>query len=427
MLVAVHIKAQDTLYLNDAIRIAMERNHDIRVVNNVATISKNNATRGNAGMLPRLDVAAGVTYNINSTDIEFSSGIPPTSENGAETQSYNASLNLAYTVFDGLGNIYNYRKLMATAGLSKLQAQLTIEATLIQVLNFYYNMGRAQQQYEVAKKALSVSKERRRRAEVQSEFGRASKLEVLNAEVDYNTDSINMVNAALTIETARYNLNYLLGEESTRSYIASMLVNIDETMQLAELRQLAKQNNVAIKISQANLNLSELDLKLVKASQLPRLDLRASYGFNQANNEVGIVLKQQNLGFSGSLSMSFNIFDGHRKQTQHENTLLSIENNREEVENAKDQVERDIQNAFATYKNRLDLLAIAEKNLSAAKRNFERTQELYRLGQTNSTQFRTAQLNLIRTQSNIIDAKFAAKLAEIQLIYLTGQLIATPQ
>ena len=86
-------------------------------------------------------------------------------------------------------------------------------------------------------------------------------------------------------------------------------------------------------------------------------------------------------------------------------------------------LEKDIKNAYAIYKNNLFSISVEEKNLSTAKLNFDRTKELYNLGQVTTTQFREAQLNWIRAESRLITARYSAKYAEIELYRLSGQLL----
>ena len=69
------------------------------------------------------------------------------------------------------------------------------------------------------------------------------------------------------------------------------------------------------------------------------------------------------------------------------------------------------------------VLDLESSSLEAAKLNFKRTQELYHLGQVTTTQFREAQLNLIRAKSSMSWAKYEAKLNEIILMKLSGRLL----
>jgi outer membrane protein TolC len=84
---------------------------------------------------------------------------------------------------------------------------------------------------------------------------------------------------------------------------------------------------------------------------------------------------------------------------------------------------KEITDAHETYRNARFVLQLEKRNLSAAELNFKRTEELFHLGQVTNTQFREAQLNLIRALSTISNAKYTAKLNELELLRLSGMLI----
>ena len=64
-----------------------------------------------------------------------------------------------------------------------------------------------------------------------------------------------------------------------------------------------------------------------------------------------------------------------------------------------------------------------KKNVATTENNFDRTEERYKLGRATSLEFRQAQINLLNAQTNKNLAKYDAKLAELQLLQLTGQLL----
>ena len=121
--------------------------------------------------------------------------------------------------------------------------------------------------------------------------------------------------------------------------------------------------------------------------------------------------------------MSFNLFDGGNKKTQRQNAKISLENSQLSMEDEKLNLDREIENAYAAYSNSQLVLRAERQNLESAQLNFEQSSEYFKLGQISSTQFRDAQLNLNRAKTSISSALFSAKLAEIELIRLSGMLL----
>ena len=196
------ISAQEVLLTKEeAIEQALEQNFDILVARNNVKIADNNQNILNSGYLPILSGNAGANYNRDDSTIEFPGQVddegnprPDLVIDKAESQRYNGGLNLDYTLFDGLGRLYNYKILKEQYNLSELQARQTIELTMLELLSIYYEVARLTENENVQQQALEISKDRITRLEYAFEYGQATKLDILNAEVDLTNDSINLLN-----------------------------------------------------------------------------------------------------------------------------------------------------------------------------------------------------------------------------------------
>ena len=105
-----HGIGQELLTKDLAVEIALENNFDIKAANNMTKIAENNATLKNSDFLPSLSGSAGSTLASTNSKNEFQDN-RVVSVSGAETVSYNASLVLNYTLFNGFNRKYTYEKL----------------------------------------------------------------------------------------------------------------------------------------------------------------------------------------------------------------------------------------------------------------------------------------------------------------------------
>ena len=126
---------------------------------------------------------------------------------------------------------------------------------------------------------------------------------------------------------------------------------------------------------------------------------------------------------SGGLNLSWNLFDGGATITRVRNAKVNLETQQLQKENILLSIQRDFDNAWDDYMNKLEIYNIQEKNIITAQNNFDRTQEKFKIGQVNSIEFRQAQLNLLNTELSRNQAKYAAKLAELQLLQISGELL----
>ncbi|MGB5463868.1 MAG: TolC family protein [Aureibaculum sp.] len=422
--VSAGLQAQEKMITkSEAVQLALENNYGIKISNNNLKIAENNKGIMNTGFLPTLTGNAGTTYNLDNTEAEFSNG-EITNLTGAESSRYNASLNLNYTLFDGLGRHYNYQQLKEQYNLSELQARETIENTIFQLFTVYYNVAKLTENVTLLNQSLHISKDRLARVEYQFDYGQNTKLDILNAEVDVNNDSINLLNTKQVLINAKRDLYVVLGKNGFPDFTVDTLVNFSLTLNKEVLKDLVNQNNVTLQQIESNINVSDFQLKSNRSGYLPSIGLTGSYGWNKSNNNAASFLSTStNTGFSGGLNLTWSLFDGGRTRTLVQNAKINFETQQLFKEQTELEIDRDFNNAWEDYQNKLFVLQTQVKNVQTNTNNFNRTEERYKLGQVTSIEFRQAQLNLINAIGDKNAAKYDAKLAELQLMQLSGQLL----
>lgn len=423
VLYCANLQAQNVLTKEEAVSKALENNYGVQIAKNDVAVAENNTSILNSGYLPTVTGSAGATYNLDNTEAEFSNG-DVTVLNGAESSRYNASVNLNYTIFDGLGRRYNYKRLKEQYQLTELQARETIENTIIQMFSVYYNVAQLSDNLNTLEETLTVTKDRLVRAEYQFEYGQNTKLEVLNAEVDINNDSINIINTKQQLKNAKRDLKLVLGETFTEDYDVETEVDFTLQFQKDSLFQQAKRRNVALLQTEKNIAISKLDINSGQSAYLPTIGLTGSYGWNKNNNNAASFLTTStNIGLSGGINLSWNLFDGGATINRVRNAKINLETQQLQKENILLSIERDFNNAWDDYMNKLDIYNIQDKNIVTAQNNFDRTQEKFKIGQVNSIEFRQAQINLLNAELSRSQAKYDAKLAELTLLQISGELL----
>jgi len=345
----------------------------------------------------------------------------------AEAQRYNASLNANYVLFDGLGRFYNYKRLKEQYQLSELQARETIENTMLQLFSVYFEVARLSENEKVLQKALEISTQRIKRAEYAFEYGQNTKLDILNAQVDVTNDSINYLNTRQQLANVKRDLSVLMNQDLQLAYEVDTIVRFIPKLQLEEYIAKTDLNNVALLQTERNLSINEYDIKVNKSGYLPTIGLNGGYGWNLNQNAPSAFFPGVNVNnrrnFRLGATLTWNLFDGGSTNVRVKNAKIAFENQELLKAQVKLEVNRDIQNAQEIYKNRLNIFNIQEQNVLTNQNNFERSKEQFQLGRITSIEFRQAQINLLNAQTNKNLAKYDAKLAELQLLQLTGQLL----
>ena len=420
---AIQVSSQDILTKKEALEIALENNYGVKIATNNVEIAKNNSSVYNTGFLPTVTSSAGANYNNSNQEIERQDG-STTTVNGAETKSFNASIGLNYTIFDGLGRRYNYKQLKETYNLSELQARETIENMYLQLFSVYFQIARLSENTNNLNEALKISKQRLERAQYQYEYGQSTKLELLNAEVDVNNDSINYINSKQQYFNVKRDLNIVLGSQQDLSYEVETDVDFISLISFEELFTKAIENNVLLKQFEKNIAISEFNLKLNKSGYLPTAGLTSSYGWNKSINPPTSFLAGSNsTGLNAGINLSWNLFDGGSTKTRVANAKIALENQQILKEQQLEILKNNLNNVYDSYQNALFVLQAQEKNVLTNQNNFARTEERYKLGQVTSIEFRQAQINLLNSKTASSNAKFDAKLLELELLQLSGDIL----
>lgn len=417
------IEAQDILEKDEAVKIALENNFDIRTADNNVLVAKNNANIKNSNYLP--SVSASGSANFSITDTETTANDGTVSEvKGVKTSRYNATIGLNYTLFDGFGRENVYRSLKESYNISELQARSVIELALVNIFAVYYEVARLTENELNQQQTLDISRERLLRANYSFDYGQNTQLDVLNAEVDYNSDSITYLTIVQQLENQKRNLNLLMGRDVEIKYAVDTSITYAENIEFIEIKEKAEINNVFILLNQSGVRNAEYFIKSTNAARIPKLGLNANYG--STINNLGITSfadKQTLVGPSIGATLSWNIFDGGATNIRRQNSKINLENQEIALEQEKLNLSRNVSNAWNIYKTALFVLKAERTNLRTNQRNFDRTVEQYALGQITSIVFRQAQLNLLNAQLNYNRAKYSAKIAELALFQLSGDLL----
>jgi len=407
--------AAELLSLDEAISEALSRNQDVQVAKGEAKISSNNVNIGNAGLLPRIDLTGSVNYQDSEE---------PSVSGLAEFTSTSIALQANYTLFDGFGNVYTFRKLKSAGRLGRLLALNAIEEVILLVSEAYYALADASEQVAVAEEALAISGDRLKRARLRSAYGQANSLDVLSASVDANADSVAWKEALLAKENSSRRLNLLLNRPVNASYGIRRDVSFDRSLNKEDILQSAKQSFSAYLAARESVTQAEHDLGITRSDFFPELGVQAGYGFS--NTLAGFEPGTDDLSgsFSAALTLNVNLFNGFQSSIRSQNARIELQNRKLLEDKALNELEKLVADSWQEYLNTLDILEFQKKNLETAELNFRRSKELYVLGQLTTSTFREAQLNLINTRKSIASDRYDAKMLELKLKRFAGRLVS---
>ena len=423
LLIGLGAFAQSPLDRNQAIKLTLENNLNIKLIENSRDMAKNNASILNSGYLPTASLNS--SSNISYQDIEIVAGEQNGSVEDSKNESNSTNISLNYVLFDGMGRKYNYKRFKEIYKKSEIEVKDVIEKTILQLFGVYYEVARLIEENKIIKSSLSISKERLKKRKIQLEYGQTTGLEVLNAEVDMNLDSINYLNSLKILSNTKRDLNLVMNIDLNTNHSINTDFRFITSEKMIDIFNNAKKNNSYLQILEKDVLISDYNLKATKSSYLPTIGLNGSYGWNESINDNQYAFYNENRtnGLSGAISLNWNIFSGGNRITNNKNAKLNLTNSKIKKQKIELEFERDIKNAYSNYENSLFILNAQQMNLETNNNNFKRNQEKYALGQVTSIEFRKAQLNFLNAKLSVNKAKFEAKLSELQVLQLAGEIL----
>ena len=421
---SINFYAQKELTISEAIETTLENNLDIKISKNIEEISKNNTSILNNNYLPSVQIGSEINKITQNIEIETPNGISG-SLNDTKTDNNSAMLSLNYDLIDASGRKYNYRKSKELYSKTKLEVRDIIENTILQLYTIYFELSRLSEQQNLILKSLDVSKKRLERKLIEFEYGQSNNLEVLNAEVDMNNDSIRLLNTMKKLVNAQSDLNLIMNYQSSENYVTNTDIRFLDDSEISKLYSNGIKNNTTFLIQEKEVILSKINQKITKFSYLPTVGLIGSYGWNESinDNPYAFYNKSVSDGFSAGINLRWDIFRGGKKIIANKNSKLNILNSEIIKESTILKLKNELKSAYDTHFNNLYILTVQKKNVETNKDNFERNLEKYNIGSISSIEFRRAQLNLLNANLEYNSAKYQTKLSEAFFLKICGEIL----
>lgn len=413
--------AQEKLTLQEAISIALQNNYDIKLVKNEVEIAKNNSNWGNAGMLP---VVTGdfSTGGSRQNTVQTQASGTERRINGARNSNMGYGFGINWTVFDGFSMFANYERLKTLEQQGQKNVNTQILNTITEVLSAYYNMAKQQQLVIAADSTIDVSALRLRIADSKLKIGRGSKLDVVAAQVDYNTDTSTYLQQKNLLNNYMVALNRLLARDITTKFSVDNIFDIDANLNYTTLSSQLEQLNPTLQSAILNQKVAELSLKQIQGNRYPQISLNSGYDFNKSESPTGFNTQFRARGFSYGLTASINIFNGFLQRQNERNAKVNISTAKTQVEQTKQNLVAQLTEAYQDYTTFLELVKLEQGNVNLANQNLDITLEKYRLGNITPLELREAQRNAINANNRYLEIKYQAKLSEIYLKQISGTL-----
>ena len=420
---ALQAQPAATYTLKSCLETGLLNNYSLRITHNEEQISKNNATLANAGALPTIDLTGGYQAIVNNTHSKVRDTGVMEKESNVLDQTIDLGIDLNWTLFDGFNISTTYQQLKLLRKQGETNTRIALEDFIASLAAEYYNFIQQKIRMKNLLYAVQLSRERLRIVEARYHIGDFSRLDYQQAKVDFNADSAQYMKQQELLHTSRINLNELMGNENVDQLIITpdSVIDVNASLDFDELWEATLSVNSSLQKADQNTLLAQMDYKKVTSRNYPYVRLNAGYGYTYNKYDISNYTRRNNFGFSGGITVGFNLFDGNRKR-ERRNASIAVKNARLQRDELELSLRADLSNLWQAYRNNLEMLNLERQNLIAARDNHEIAMERYMLGDLSGIEMREAQKSLLDAEERILSAEYDTKLCEISLLQISGKV-----
>ena len=431
LLISIGGKAQERWSLRRCIDYAIEHNINIRRTANAVEQSAVEANTAKWARLPNLNGSAGQSWNWGRTQTAVKNedtGDYSTVYVNTNSQGSNLNLSTSIPLFTGLQipNQYALAKLnlkAATADLAKAQEDIAIN-----VASAYLQVLFNQELQQVAESQVELSLQQQARITRLADMGKASMAEVAEAKARVAQDQMTAVQARNNYELALLDLSQLIELESPEGFLLESPDVSFALQQLTppdEIYQTALVNKPAIQAAEYRLEGSKHSIRIAQSAYYPQLNLNGSLGTNYYSTINRTFHQQMGDNFSKyvGLSLSVPIFNRFSTRNRVRSARLQRDNYELQLTETKKTLYKEIQQAWYNAVAAESKYRSSHTAAEAGAESFRLMSEKYENGKANAVEYNEAKQNLMRAQSDELQAKYEYLFRSKILDFYKGETI----
>ncbi len=401
-------QAVQTITLNDAVRIALDQNYELKVSANQVEQQEIALSSARYLLLPSASFSTSAGRNFGLSFDQTTGKVVNFS-----SDRLNLSAGASLTVFQGFREWAQLKQVQLNSAASGLDHERQRQQVVFQVMNQYLALIQAASQVTIQEENLVAQQQLLGQIEEFVNAGSRPVSDLYQQQAIEASAELAVLEAQRNVEVAENRLIQALQLDPFGGYNfvmpdLSSRVLVPEEYDVENLVRTAFDRRFDLRSQEMAIDISEQQIRVAHAGVFPRISISASAGSGYSSVQglsggrtvpFGDQL-ENNSSQSVSLSLSIPIFDNFQSRTQVQNARIQVNNARLGLENLRQTIRLNVRQAYLDYARDEKYLDVTEKQLLAAEQALEAAQERYNVGSSTLVELAQAQSTLVAAANN---------------------------
>ena len=403
------VSAQEQWTLEACVNYALENNISVQQSKNALLSNNQDIIAAKGNFLPSLGVGASQRLNLGNVEVFDGQFLDRT------FHSSNIGLNVSQTIFNGFRNTNIYKQSLINKEANEEEIKRIRDNVALNVVNSYLNVMLNKENLSIAETQYKFSIEQLERVKELVAAGIQPRANLFDAEAALASDEQRLTVADNSYNLALLALTQVLQVPFEGFAVKQIVLETPSELFLYNdvnsILRHALKNRSEIKVAEKNIEAAELGKAISKSGFYPNISF--SYGLNTGANFSNLSSDNSffqqindNRGHSFALSLNIPIFSRFQNKTSLAKAKIQVDNRNLALEQAKVDLESNIQRAFTDAKAALKTYVSSQKSVAARQLSFDNAQQRFNIGALNTLDLEQNRTQLVNAQSTLVRSKY---------------------
>ncbi|MDP4209325.1 MAG: TolC family protein [Bacteroidota bacterium] len=438
----ISVNAQKTWSLQECIKYALDNNIQVKRQELQTKLAQNNHEQSKYQRYPNLNAGGSHNWTLGRSVDRYTNEFSNTT-----VQSDNFSLQSSVVLFNGfqISNTIEQNKYIVESSLNDYEKAKNDIA--LQVATVYLQILFGEEALDIAQKQLEVTRLQLEKTKKLVDAGSKANGELLQMQAQEAGDKYNVTNAKNNLDVSYLTITQILELKTSEGFkvakpTAISVSNQNVLLSVDDIYREAEAKMPQVKSGESTLKSYEKGLAIAKGQSYPELSLSGSYysGYSDARTKITAAVPyvstigfvngdptmpvtttgysytqskypffeqlKDNASKSLSLNLSIPIFNRFSTRTSISNAKIRMQDASYNLAQVKKTLYQDIQKAHADALGAFEKFNSATEAVASYEEAFKYSQQRFDVGMLSSVDYNIAKNNLLKAQSDLIQAKY---------------------